>query len=427
MRALKEKTAKEVATFIYEDLICHWGCSEYHINDQGREFVNATNRELLEMCGTKQRITSSYHPQVNGLSKRINKTTQESLAKSLDNEKDWVEMILAIAFSHCTSMNALTRIAPLEMILGHKPWVPIDIEMKFPTVHDIERDLTEEEVSIREREYLKCSIDHMKRLKEVSIGRAKVNIANAQIRQKQNYDKRFENQERFNVGNAVLLENQVNKNRKGRKRAKRYSGPYTIEEISKAGNCTLKHVEGSVEKTKHPLAHLKLYHERNLVVDIGHGIYTDDEGAIGQIDENEGITEKLSTEIRPVSDSVAEQINGNGPNCFAEKVMGLVIKDKFKNKRKRHMSNVNTVNTAREEVCVELSTSTMCEDNTLPDLETIPSQEKRCKGPHFTWVPVTGRPLTRYNEPSIALELSGSNDIDNEFREGEKRMEQRPA
>ena len=73
------------------------------------------------------------------------------------------------------SMNASTRIAPLEMILGHKPRLPIDIEMKFPTVHDIERDLTEEEVITREREYLKCSIDHMKRLKEVSIGRRKVN------------------------------------------------------------------------------------------------------------------------------------------------------------------------------------------------------------------------------------------------------------
>ena len=37
----------------------------------------------------------------------------------------------------------------------------------------------------------------------------------------------------------------------------------------------------------------------------------------------------------------------------------------------------------------------MPEDNTLPDLdtETIPSEEKRFKGPHFTGVPVTGRPI----------------------------------
>ena len=33
MRPLKEKSAKEVARFIYEDLICRWGCSKYRITD----------------------------------------------------------------------------------------------------------------------------------------------------------------------------------------------------------------------------------------------------------------------------------------------------------------------------------------------------------------------------------------------------------
>ena len=54
MSTLKEKSAKEVARFKYEDLICRWGCSEYHITDQEREFVNSTNKELLDLCGTKQ-------------------------------------------------------------------------------------------------------------------------------------------------------------------------------------------------------------------------------------------------------------------------------------------------------------------------------------------------------------------------------------
>ena len=96
------------------------GCSEYHINDQGREFVNSTNKELLDLCGTKQRITSVYHQQANRLSKRMNRSTQESLKKSLKNENDydWVDMLPTIAFSHRTSMNASTRVSPLEMILG---------------------------------------------------------------------------------------------------------------------------------------------------------------------------------------------------------------------------------------------------------------------------------------------------------------------
>ena len=180
---------------------------------------------------------------------------------------DWVNMLPMIAFSYRSSMNASTRLLTLEMILGHKPHVPIDIHMKYPTDEDLDRDLTAEEVATLERQYLDIRIEKMKKVKETMIGRAKVYIANAQIRQKRNYDKQFETKEKFEIGDLVLLENQVNKNRNGGKRQNRFSGPYTILDISKAGNCTLKHKEGTVKKTKHPLAHLKQYHERNLVVE----------------------------------------------------------------------------------------------------------------------------------------------------------------
>ena len=75
----------------------------------------------------------------------------------------------------------------------------------------MDRDLTEKEVARLEREYLDNTIEELKKVKETTIGRAKVNIANAQIRQKRNYDKRFESKEKFEIGDSVLLENQVNK------------------------------------------------------------------------------------------------------------------------------------------------------------------------------------------------------------------------
>ena len=266
MRALKEKSAKEVAKFIYEDLICRWGCSEYHITDQGREFVNAINRNLLDMCGTKQRIISAFHPQANGLCECLNRSTQETLAKTMTEEKDWVEMIPTVAFSHRTSMSASTNVAPLELILGYKPRVPVDIHMKYPTDDDLDQDITEEEAKDIADYCLSFNVKQMKKVKEAAIGRAKVNIANAQERYKRNYDKRFENREVFKRGDLVLLENQRNKNRKGGKRDVKYSGPYTITEISVEGNCTLKHESGRVAKRKYPLAHLKRYHKRNHVV-----------------------------------------------------------------------------------------------------------------------------------------------------------------
>ena len=67
MHALKTKSAKEVAQFIYKEIICRWGSSDVIITDQGCEFCNAINNELMECTHCKHRITSSYHPQSNGL------------------------------------------------------------------------------------------------------------------------------------------------------------------------------------------------------------------------------------------------------------------------------------------------------------------------------------------------------------------------
>ena len=67
MCALKTKSAKEVAQFIYEEIICRWGSPDVIITDQGCEFCNAINDELMERAHCKHRITSSYHPQSNGL------------------------------------------------------------------------------------------------------------------------------------------------------------------------------------------------------------------------------------------------------------------------------------------------------------------------------------------------------------------------
>ena len=51
----------------------------------------------------------------------------------MTEEKDWVEMIPTVVFSHRTSMSASTNVAPLELILGSKPRVPVNIHMKYPT------------------------------------------------------------------------------------------------------------------------------------------------------------------------------------------------------------------------------------------------------------------------------------------------------
>ena len=90
---LPNKSAKEVALFLYRMMwMCRYqnssahessfniyiilfhrfGSAEVIISDQGREFINAVTKYLFNMTGTDHRISSAYHPQMNGLVKRFN-------------------------------------------------------------------------------------------------------------------------------------------------------------------------------------------------------------------------------------------------------------------------------------------------------------------------------------------------------------------
>ena len=184
---------------------------------------------------------------------------------------------------------------------------------------------------------------------------------------------RFESKENFEIGDLVLLENQVNRNRKGGKREKRFSEPYTILDISKAGNCTLKHKEGAVKKTKHPLAHLKQYHKRNLVVESENEIEENGEDRtegdhILESFEKEGsleFVESLETEEN-IEEKLQKKRKMDGNWNFTENVMGLVIKDKFKCKRKQNDSTVKK----RKVTYLDLSKCVATDEDTLPDIHT---------------------------------------------------------
>ena len=78
----KDKSSPTVAQFLYE-VMCRHGCFDVQINDQGREFVNKVCHELHKLTGVEQTVTSTYHPQANGLVERQNRTIKNSLVKVL--------------------------------------------------------------------------------------------------------------------------------------------------------------------------------------------------------------------------------------------------------------------------------------------------------------------------------------------------------
>lgn len=61
-RVIKEKSTKNVAKFIFEEIIVRHGAPKYMVSDQGREFASRMIKDLSQITGTIQSFTSAYHP-----------------------------------------------------------------------------------------------------------------------------------------------------------------------------------------------------------------------------------------------------------------------------------------------------------------------------------------------------------------------------
>ena len=127
-KAVKDKSEPTVAKFLYE-IICRHGCMRIQINDQGKEFVNEVSKNLHEMTGTEQRITSAYHPQSNGLCEHQNRPIKDSLVKVLEEKpKEWPNIIGGIHFAHRVSIHYSTKYSPFFLMYNRHPILTIDIK-----------------------------------------------------------------------------------------------------------------------------------------------------------------------------------------------------------------------------------------------------------------------------------------------------------
>ena len=180
------------------------------------------NDELCQLMGVQCNITSAYHPQSNGLDERFNQTLQCQLLKFVRVERtDWDLYLDAILFSYRVSRQDSTKMSPFYLVYGRQARIPVEVAM-HPTDQEADEVVETEEVNLDE---------HITRMVGVR-KKALENIANAQKRQKQQYDaKHSRGKEKYKVGALVLIKNSKKFSRKGSKMEPNWLGPYHIHKV----------------------------------------------------------------------------------------------------------------------------------------------------------------------------------------------------
>jgi hypothetical protein len=207
-------SVQQYAELYMDHIVRLHGISKTIISDRGTQFVARFWEQLHDCLGTKLIRNSSYHPQTDGQTERINQILEDMLRASiLHFDKSWDKCLSLAEFSYNNSYQASLKMAPFDALYGRRCRTPLNwSEAGERTLFglDIVKDAEERVQVIRE------------------------NLKMAQMRQKSFHDKGT-TPRHFEVGDYVYLKVSPTKGVqrfgvKG-KLAPRYIGPYEVIEV----------------------------------------------------------------------------------------------------------------------------------------------------------------------------------------------------
>ena len=133
----KTITAEGVTTNIFQKLYTRFGLFNKIISDWRPQFTAKFQKELRRILGYKLTLSSAYHPQTDGETKRVNQEVETYLQIFCgSNPSEWAEQIPMVEFVHNIQPHSTTGKSLFYLIMGYKPQALPDITNKTdpPTV-----------------------------------------------------------------------------------------------------------------------------------------------------------------------------------------------------------------------------------------------------------------------------------------------------
>ncbi|UYV79523.1 CACTIN, partial [Cordylochernes scorpioides] len=121
-KAVIDATAREVAKFLTENVILKHGAPRYLISDRGSQFTSNLVKEITKICQIQHCLTTSYHPQTNGLTERLNRTLINMISMYVNvDQRNWDEILPFITHAYNTTIQETTKYSPFFLLYGREP------------------------------------------------------------------------------------------------------------------------------------------------------------------------------------------------------------------------------------------------------------------------------------------------------------------
>jgi hypothetical protein len=111
----KALTAEEFAVLFIDTVFKQHGMPRVFISDRDRLFTSTFWRCFTKAVGTTLAMSSSYHPQTDGQTERLNRTLEEMLRSYTRGNNDWDTGLALAEFAYNNSVQCSTGFTPFEL------------------------------------------------------------------------------------------------------------------------------------------------------------------------------------------------------------------------------------------------------------------------------------------------------------------------
>jgi transposase InsO family protein len=204
-----------VAKFLFNEIVCHYGCPAEVLTDKGSNFNAEILSNYLGNLKVKHLRTTAFHPRTNGLNERFNGVLGGIIRKLCEEKTNNWDLYLEQALFACrVKIHSTTGFSPFELVYGVRPVLPGDIGVPCLQQEVDKKKLAE----WAENERLELA-----EKRALSLARTK--------RQQQKAKEYFDAEvaktgENYTVGDLVMLANEA-----GKKLDRRWTGPYRVLEV----------------------------------------------------------------------------------------------------------------------------------------------------------------------------------------------------
>jgi hypothetical protein len=116
--------AKKFAVIFFDHWYCENGLPADIVSDRDKLFMSKFWKALTKLTGVKLKMSSLYHPETDGASKRSNKTINQALHFHVErNQWGWVHTLPRIRFDMLNMVNASTGFTGFQLKTRHSPRV----------------------------------------------------------------------------------------------------------------------------------------------------------------------------------------------------------------------------------------------------------------------------------------------------------------